>query len=109
MTEEGHREAAAELRTSRTQLDRVRGIRLYSEASFGMAQHLIAAGAERRYGVHSETHLGLARWLREHGEDEMAECFAELEQMRTGRWYGRQGNGATADRQDKLLDAITTW
>lgn len=109
MTEEGHRGAAEELRAQRTRLDRVAGIRAYTELSFGMAHHLVAVGGQRRFGTHEEKHEGVARWLRERGVAEIADLFAELEQMRIGRWYGRLGNGDTAKRQDELLDAIAAW
>lgn len=109
MTEDGHREAADQLKTSRARLGRVADIRLYTEASFGMAQHLTSAGAQRKLGVHRDEHQGLARWLRERGENDIADHIDELEQMRTGRWYGRKGNGDAADRQDELLGAIEAW
>jgi len=109
VTEEGHRTAVEELRAQRALLDRVAGIRAYTELSFGMAHHLVAAGGQRRFGVHQENHEGLSRWLRDRGAADIADLFAELEQMRIGRWYGRQGNGETAERQDELLDAIAIW
>lgn len=109
MTEDGHRQAAAQLRESRARLDRVPDIRLSTEASFGIAHHLTAAGAQRKHGVHREEHQGLSRWLRDRQEAEMAARIDELEQMRIGRWYGRQENGHAADRQDELLVAIAAW
>ena len=48
MTEDGHRQAVEELRAQRLLLDRSAGIRAYTELSWGMAQHLIAAGGQRR-------------------------------------------------------------
>lgn len=106
MTEDGHRQAAEELRARRTLLDRVAGIRAYTELSFAMSHHLVAAGRHRRF---SDKHEGLSRWLRDHGAADIADLFAELERMRTGRWYGRKGSGEAADRQDELLDAIAVW
>lgn len=109
MTEAGHRAAVEELRAQRGRLDRVAGIRAYTELSFGMAYHLIAVGGERRFRVHLDKHEGVARWLRDRGAIEIADMFAELEQMRVARWYGRQANGEAATRQDELLDALAAW
>ena len=109
MTEEGHRAAVEELREQRARLDRIAGIRAYTELSFGMAHHLGGVGGQRRFGVHQDNHEGLARWLRDRGASDIADMFAELEQMRIGRWYGRQANGDAAKHQDELLDAIAAW
>lgn len=109
MTQEGHQAAVDELRAQRARLDRVAGIRAYTELSFGMAHHLVGVGGQRRFGVHQDNHEGLTRWLRDRGAAEIADMFAELEQMRVGRWYGRQGNGDAATHQDELLDAIAEW
>jgi len=109
VTEDGHRGAAEELRAQRARLDRVVGIRAYTELSFGMAHHLVAVGGQRRFGAHQDKHEGAARWLRDRGVVEIADMLTELEQMRIGRWYGRQGNGEAAKRQDELLDALAAW
>jgi hypothetical protein len=84
-------------------------IRSYTELSFGLAVHLIAVGSQRRHGQHRDQHEGLSRWLRRWGHDEVAEALAELETLRIGRWYGRQGNGNTAERLDALLAQLETW
>lgn len=109
MNEEGHRQALEQLRISRASLDPIRDIRLYSEASYGMAIHTVAAGFWRRHGVDYDQHQGMARRLRESGYPEIARAFADLEDIRTGRWYGRQGNGDTAHRIDELLAKIEEW
>lgn len=109
MNEEGHRERARQLRDSQRRLRPVEDISLYTEASFGIAYHLLMAGAQQKFGVHEERHEGLARWPREREETAMAEHLIELEDMRSGGWYGRKGNGSAAQRQDELLDAIEQW
>lgn len=109
MTEEAHAQALEELRSARARLRPAQDIRAYVELSFGMAFHLLCVGAQRQVGVHREQHEGMARWLRERGHAPIAEVLAELESVRTGRWYGRQGNGHTAERIDELLAAIEAW
>lgn len=109
MNEEGHRQALDELRRSRLGLDPVADIRAYTELSFGMGLHLVAIGGQRRFGHHLEQHQGYARWLRERGAPDVADALIELEQMRNSRWYGRQGDGEAARRQDELLDALAAW
>ncbi len=109
MTEEGHQEALAELRTARARLLLPADIRAYAELSFGMAFHLIAIGAQRRHGLHREQHEGLGRWLRDRAHTDTADALVQLESLRTGRWYGRQGNGNAAAAIDGLLAAIESW
>ncbi|MGH2460325.1 MAG: hypothetical protein ACRDIY_15835 [Chloroflexota bacterium] len=109
MNEAGHREALEQLRASRAMLDSNRDIRLYAEATHGMAIHAVAAGFWRRHGVDFDQHQGMARRLRDSGYLETARAFAALEQIRTGRWYGGQGNGDAAHRVDELLARIEAW
>ncbi len=109
MNEAGHAAALDELRQARGRLDRIQDIRAYAELSFGMAFHVISVGAQRRHGLHREQHEGLTRWLRERGHDEVATALAELESLRLGRWYGRQGNGDAASKIDELLAHLEAW
>ncbi len=109
MNEAGHLQALEELRASRALLDPVRDIRLYSEASHGMAVHAIAAGFWRRLGVDYDQHQTLARRLRESGHADIARAFLELEESRTRRWYGRHTDGDAARRIDELLAQIEQW
>ena len=109
MTEDGHRQAIEQLRTARKALDSARDIRLYAEATLGMATHAIAAGFWRRHGVDHDQHQAMARHLRQQGHDSIADAFADLERIRTGRWYGGQGNGDAARRLDELLAQIEAW
>lgn len=109
MNQAGHRQAIEQLRASRAALDPGRDIRLYVEATHGMAIHAVAAGFWRRHGVDVDQHQGMARRLRETGYHQIAEAFADLERIRTGRWYGGQGNGDAAYRADQLLAQIETW
>jgi ribulose bisphosphate carboxylase small subunit len=109
VNEAGHRQAIEQLRASRAALDPVRDIRLYVEATHGIAIHAIAAGFWRRHGVDFDQHQGMVRRLRDGGYQQIAEAFADLERIRTGRWYGGQGNGGAAHRVDELLAQIEEW
>jgi hypothetical protein len=109
VNEEGHRRASAELQASRARLVLPDDVRAYVEVSFGLAFHLLAAGAERRHGAHRENHQGLSQWLRARGHPRQADLWTELESVRNGRWYGRQGNGNTARHIDELVGEIEAW
>ncbi|MBI2940834.1 MAG: hypothetical protein HYY04_10395 [Chloroflexi bacterium] len=109
MTEECHRQALTELRTARARLIVPDDIRACAELSFGMAFHLLALGVQRRYGAHRENHEGLGRWLRARGHLDVADVWGQLENFRTGRWYGRQGNGDAAMAIDQLLEQLEAW
>ena len=98
-----------ELRRSRARLDRVEDIRAYAELTHGMAIHAVAVGAWRHHGLDQDSHQGMVRWLRERGYAPIGTAFAEIESLRTGRWYGRQGNGDAADRLDELLAKVEEW
>jgi hypothetical protein len=106
MNEAGHRAAVEELRRTRAKLDPVADIRAYAELIHGIAVHAIAARALRRHGIDLDNHQGMARWLQQHGYPDEARAFGTMESIRIGRWYGRQGNGDTADRLDELLAQI---
>ena len=109
MNESGHRGALEEIRRARAKLDPIGDIRSYVELSHGMATHAIAAGALRRYAVDLNNHQGMVRWLRDHGHPDVADAFSELESLRAGHCYGRQGNGHTATEVDELLAKIESW
>jgi hypothetical protein len=109
MTEDGHLQAVDELRGSLASLQVPEDIRAYTELSWGIAFHLLAIGAQRRHGIHRVEHQGLGRWLRERGHVSVADAFGQMENLRAGRWYGRQGNGHAAAHIDELLEQIETW
>lgn len=109
LNEAGHREALDQIQRSRAKLDPVADIRAYVELTHGIAIHSVAAGALRRHSVDLNNHQGMARWLRDHGYPDIADAFNEIESLRTGRWYGRQGNGSTVKLIDELLAKIESW
>ena len=74
-----------------------------------MAIHLVGLGAWRRRGVDQDHHQGMARWLRQEGFESEATALASIETIRTGRWYGRQGNGNAAAELDQLLAQLEKW
>jgi hypothetical protein len=51
----------------------------------------------------------MVRRLRESGFDDIARAFADLEESRLRRWYGRHGDGDAAHRIDELLAQIEEW
>jgi len=109
MNQTGHLQAAQELQATRSRLLVPDDIRTYVEVTLGIAQHYISYGLDRRYGSHPGRHAGMARILRERGHPEVADALVEIEHLRLGRWYGRQGDGETARRCDQFLEIIETW
>jgi hypothetical protein len=109
LNEAGHRAALEQVRRSRAKLDPVEDVRAYAELTHGMAIHAIAAGALRRHGIDLDNHRGTARWLDQRGHAAVAEAFAQIESIRVGRWYGRQGNGDTARELGELLATVEAW
>jgi hypothetical protein len=112
MNEADHLSSIEDLKRSREVLksdDKVLHVRLYAEASFKIACDLVSGGCQRKEGVHSDNHQGMSRWLREHGYTAQAEFLVEMENMRTGRWYGKKGNGEAIRRCDEICEALEGW
>jgi hypothetical protein len=63
------------------------------ELTYGVVQHLIAAGLERIHQVHSDTHVGLPHFLRD----------------RQGRWYGGKGNGDVVRECLEIIEKVERW
>jgi hypothetical protein len=80
-----------------------------TELCYGLVHHLLAYGMETKHGVHRDTHTGLPRLLRQHGEDQMAMVFERLDQLRAGRWYGGKGDGEVVKECLKLLVQVEQW
>src|SRR3979411_2010869 len=104
MNAAGHRNALDELRRARAKLDPIEDIRAYAELTHGMAIHAVAAGAWQRHGVDQDN-----RWLRQQGYEVEATVFGTIASIRTGHWYGRQGNGDAAHELDTLLAPLAPW
>ena len=79
------------------------------ELAFGMCHHLVAHGAERRFGRHIDTHAGVSRLLRENGAHEVANAFEQLGTLGQGRFYGGKGDGPTVAKVLEIIDTIRGW
>jgi hypothetical protein len=80
-----------------------------TELCYGLAHHLIAYGMETKHRLHKDTHVGVPRLLRRHGEEEIAMAFERLDQLRAGRWYGGKGDGEVVKECLKLVQEIEAW
>ena len=79
------------------------------EQAYGAVHHLIAYGMDKKYGIHSDTHTGVSRILREHGEHEIGEIFDRLGSLRHGRWYGGKGNGEIVKECLSIISKVEEW
>lgn len=79
------------------------------ELAFSVCHHLIACGAEWRFGRHIDTHAGVSRLLRENGAHDIANAFEQPGTLRQGRFYGGKGDGPTVARALELVDLIPGW
>lgn len=79
------------------------------ELTYGIVQHLLAYGSEKRFGKHINTHVGLSKFLVTEGEVEMAGFFRQLDEFRVGRWYGGQENGEIVKACLKLIKEVKKW
>lgn len=112
MNIEGHRRKAEELERSLNRLlpdpDGEHVVAIV-EITYGILLHLIAAGMERKYGRHLDTHVGLPRELRKLGEVEIAEIFEMLNTFRAGRWYGSKGDGEIVKKCMEFIRMVKRW
>jgi len=110
MNADGHLQRARELEETLDYLmadpRRERHLATITELAFGAAQQYIAYALETRHGDHPDTHAGISRRLRNYGYPKIAMLFVELDELRMGRWYGRQGNGETIVECRLLLSQI---
>ena len=82
MKADGHSQKANEIKASLQKLlpdPEGKNVVAIVELTYGIVQHLIAAGMEKIHQIHSDTHVGLPHLLREHGEDEIAKVFERLD------------------------------
>jgi hypothetical protein len=92
-----------------TEQDSDENVAAIVELIYGVAQHLIAYGMEKRHGTHKDTHVGMAAQLRSYGADDVAIAFERLDTFRHGRWYGSKGNGDIVNEGLKLIEEIERW
>ena len=79
------------------------------EAAYGTAQQYLAYGMQQQVGSHVDGHVGLIRALNGAGLTSVAALFDRLERLRTGHWYGAQGNGAAAREALDVLAEVKRW
>lgn len=79
------------------------------ELAYGLAQHLIAYGMDKKCGEHRDTHHGIPALLRKHEQLKIATLFEQLDTFRHGRWYGGKGNGDVLKETLKIIDQIERW
>jgi len=112
MKADGHSQKANEIKESLQQLlpdPEGKNVVAIVELTYGIVQHLIAAGMEKIHQIHSDTHVGLPHLLREHGEDEIAKVFERLDFLRHGRWYGGKGNGDVVLECLEIIEKVEGW
>ena len=112
MKQVGHHQKANEIKASLQKLIpdlEGKNVVAIVELTYGVVQHLIAAGLERIHQVHSDTHVGLPHFLRDHGEDELASIFERLDFFRQGRWYGGKGNGDVVRECLEIIEKVERW
>lgn len=62
--------------------------------------------SDRRRKRHHDTHKGLVTFLDDNDLPDLAKAFRRLEILRTGRYYGDQGDGKSAKEAKEILDEI---
>ncbi len=113
MNADGHLQRAQELEETLHYLladpQPERHLATIAETAFGVAQQYIAYALETRHGDHPDTHANMSRRLRDYGYPEIAGRFLRLDELRIGRWYGRQGDGEAIIECRQLLSQIRDW
>lgn len=110
MKADGHLKKAKEIKASVEHLgDDEKHLVAVVELRYGLAQHYIAYGLEKKYGEHKDTHQGCPILLRQHGQDDIAMLFERLDTLRHGRWYGGKGNGEVLEESLRIIKEIERW
>jgi len=88
MNAEGHKKKAKEIKRSLEKLlpdTEGKHVVAIVELTYGIPQHLISYGMEKKHGRHLNTHVGLCKELRNLEEDKMAEIFETIDTFRHRR------------------------
>lgn len=112
MNIKGHRRKAQEIENSLQELlpdPNGEHVVAIVELTYGLLQHLIAAGMETKYGRHVDSHVGLPRELRKVNEIDIAEIFMKIDSFRAGRWYGSKGNGNIVRQCLDFIKKVKNW
>lgn len=101
-----HLEKAKRLRETCAKLDLESDWETIIEGAYGIALHLIACITEKKTGGHMGTHKGLVSFLTDKKLPEVSTLFRELDELRTGRWYGGRENGKSARRAIEIIGEL---
>jgi hypothetical protein len=101
-----HLEKAKRLKETCAKLDPITDWETIVENTYGMAMHLIAYITANKLKHHMDTHKGLIAFLNENKMPEITALFRELEEMRTGRWYGGKTNGESSKRAMEIVGEL---
>ena len=106
MQPEGHRQKAERLERTMRKLEDGPDYETIIEDCYAIAVQYNAVISERRRKRHLDTHKGLTKFLDDHDLPALARAFRRLEFLRTGRYYGGQGDGKAAKEAKEILDEI---
>lgn len=110
MLAEAHRQAAEDIETTILPLrSSVRAARVVIESAWGAAFHWIAFGSETKHHRHQESYARLGRFLRNLGEETVANWWETLDRLRQGGWYGGQTDVDNVQEALELLEHIHLW
>lgn len=111
-----HRDAALELEHSIADLGDLSALasrpyngRALIELYWGAAFEWIAYGCQRLHSKHKEKHEGLARFLRDMAETNVADWWTTLESLRQGGFYGHHTDASYVQKAYDLWQEIRTW
>ncbi len=108
MQPDGHRQRAERLERTMRKLEDSPDFETIIEDCYAIAVQYIAVISERRRRRHLDTHKGLAKFLDDNDLPDLAKGFRRLEILRTGRYYGGQGDGKASKEAKEILDEIKT-
>jgi len=106
MHPDGHQDKAGRLERTIAKLSDEQDFETIIEDCYGAAVQLIAVISEVRKKRHMDTHKGLAKFLDDNDLGDLAAALRQLEQLRTAKYYGGQGDGKSAREAKKILEAI---
>ena len=79
------------------------------EGYFGSAFHWIAYKCDLAYGKHKNNHTKLVSFLNDVGEQEIAERWRVLEEIRNGSFYGHRHTSNDVAEAERLWKEIKAW
>ncbi len=106
MQPNGHRAKAERIERTMRKLEDGPDYETIIEDCYATAVQYIAVICERRRKRHLDTHKGLAKFLDDNDLPDLAGAFRQLEILRTGKYYGGQGNGRSAKEAKHILEEI---